>query len=221
VAFSGLGCDVWVMRMETISPDLYVGAGSQDSEEKPSNSASCRSEWHRYLYELGAESVSSGLLVLQRATKRTNCLWFDESPEDRTQAYGAHIPPVLDARRFLQDRPESTLLDYKFQVSPHLTMIQQSHLDCNESRQMRSSAEISSLGWSPAATEFRLEKGLRYFFDNVDTTLASLVAGCDGKNKLDELFEAAAAENNVPLSDLRAKYLEQIRDLLRYGFLQP
>ncbi|MBV8053013.1 MAG: class I SAM-dependent methyltransferase [Acidobacteriaceae bacterium] len=217
LAFSGLGCDAWVMRVATASPDLYVWSWLQDSEEKPLNASS---EWHRYLHELETESVSSGLLVLQRASERPNSFWFDESPEDRSRAYGAHIPVLLDARRFVKDQPDSILFDHKLQVSPHLKMIQQACLDGNRGRQGRSDADISSSGWSLAAAEFRLEEGPRYFYDDVDTVLASLVAGCDGKHKLARIFEAVAAENEVPLADLKAKYSGQIRELLQYGFLR-
>lgn len=219
-AFSGLGCDVWVLRLFSLSPDPYVWAWLLESDGKPSPGTVSRLEWLRYLEELETQSIGTGLLILQRVSNRRNSLWFDESPDDRCQPYGAHIPGVLDIRRFVQEQTDSSLLGQKLVASPHLRMTQKSRLGY-DAGERQSVGPLFGPNWRSTSAEFELEKGARYFFDNVDAVLARLVAGCDGKHRLHEIFEAAAAESGIPLADLTTKYLGEIRELIQYAFLLP
>lgn len=204
-AFSGLGCDIWVLHTENESPEAYVTACLQANAEKSDGDASYAA-WVSYLEELGTKAIGTGLITMQRQNGDRHHLWIDDAPSDRSRPYGSAIPQIFEARRYLEERTGSAFLDEKLLASTHLKMIQESRLEgpC----------------WRAAASELQLCAGLRYSFDDVNQDLARIVASCDGKRTVRELISELAAGSGQN-SSTHEKYLGQLHELAWYGFLEP
>jgi len=204
---SGISCDVWVLRTDTEVPESYVAGWLGANPEKADPADASYACWLRYLGELGATSVGTGLLVMERRNATQNNLWFDEAPEERSQPYGDVIPALFATRRYLQDLPDGRLLDERLVAAKDLRMVEESRLEGGQ--------------WRTKACEIQLQSGLRYCFDELDPILTQLVAACDGRQTLREIVKGLPPGAGTVSGMLGDKHLRQVRDLTWYGFLQP
>jgi predicted RNA methylase len=202
--FADLGCDIWVLRTETETPEAYVAGWVRAYAEKDSDVSP--TEWLRYLESLGVRCIGTGLVTMQRRSGARNHIWFDEAPADRSQPYGVAVESTFAVRKHMEGKPESALLDERVLASPSLRMIQKS--------------QVEGTNWCPAACEFELQAGLRYCFDNVDAVLALMVAKCDGRRTLREVVTELADKNKAQPESLIEQHLGQLRELVWYGFLE-
>lgn len=205
--FSGLGCDVWLLHTDTETPEAYVTGWLRTNIEKADPADASHADWLRYLEGLGVRSVGTGLVAMQRSSGRTNHVWFDDAPSDRTQPYGSAIPAIFEVRRHLEGKAESSLLDERLVAAPNLQMIQESQLE--------------GFGWQPKECELQLNSGLRYCYSDVDAGLARIVAGCDGSRTVREIMHEAVTETKTQAEAASSKHLSQLRELAWYGFLKP
>jgi predicted RNA methylase len=207
VCFSGLGCDVWVLRTDTEAPEAYVAGWLGANSEKADPADASYACWLRYLEDLEATSIGTGLLVMERRNRSHNHLWFDEAPEERSQPYGDAIPAILTTRRHLETLTDDSLLDERLVAAKGLRMVEDSRLAGGQ--------------WRMKDCEIQMQSGLRYCFDEVDPTLARIVAACDGRQTLQEIVQALPSDARTVLGMPGNKHLRQVRDLMWYGFLQP
>lgn len=205
--FSGIGCDIWILRTDTEAPEGYVAGWLGANPEKADPADVSYASWLRYLGEMGATSIGTGLCVMQRRNGAHNHLWFDEAPEDRSHPYGDAIPMILGTRRHLKDLPDDRLLDERLVAAKGLRMVGESRLEGGQ--------------WRTKGCEIQMQSGLRYCFDEVDPTLARLVAACDGRQTLQEIVAGLPPEAGTMSGMPDDKHLRQVRDLMWYGFLQP
>jgi len=205
--FSDVGCDVWVLRTDTEAPEAYVAGWLGANSEKADPTDASYACWLRYLEDLQATSIGTGLFVMQRRSSTHNHLWFDDAPEERSQPYGDAIPAILTTRRYLQYLPDESLFHEMLVPAKDLRMVEDSILEDGQ--------------WRTKGCEIQKQSGLRYCFDEVDPTLARTVAACDGRKTLQEIVEALPADARSVSGMLGNKQLRQVRDLLWYGFLQP
>jgi predicted RNA methylase len=204
---SGLGCDVWVLHTDTETPEAYVTGWLRTNTEKADPADASPADWLRYLERLGVRSISTGLVAMQRSSGRTNHVWFDDAPSDRSQPYGSAIPAIFAIRRYLEGKTEPSLLDERLVAAPSLRMIQESQLE--------------GFGWRPKECELQLDSGFRYCYSDVDAGLAKIVAGCDGSRTVREIMDEAATDTRTQAGVADAKHLSQLRELAWYGFLKP
>ena len=207
-SFFGLGCDVWVARILTVTAEQYVSEwieGLSEAEQPDAELLTQRAL--QYFQDKNVATTSTGLLTLRRVSHRRNYLWFDEAPEDRSEPYGTGVVALFETRAYLAGLSDSALLQEQLRVSPNLTMLQTSNLQSGE--------------WLPSATELQLAQGLKYSFGDVDPELVKLLVHLDGERTLHNAFHACAQKNPRALPIAAAAHLPQIRDLLSYGFLLP
>ena len=203
--FSGLNCDVWILRAERECPDAYVRAWMQQYED--GEGGQLYSEWMQYFANLNADSIGGGFCIMKRVAGRRPSISFDEAPEDRSEPYGDDVAIILSAREYIDGCSDPVLLQQKLVPSPHLCLFEQSR--CN--------GQI----WQPTASELALDHGLKYSYSDVDAILASIPSACNGQRTLKDVLELLAARNNIPTDRLVSKYLSQVRELVRYAFLLP
>jgi hypothetical protein len=206
-SFSGLGCDVWVSRILTVSAEEYVTEWISDlSAPEQADAETLAEQARKYFQEKNIASTSTGTLTLHRASQRRNYLWFDEAPEDRLEPYGASVAALCEIRARVEEIGDSGLLQQKLQVSPHLTLLQTS--------------KIQDHKWSPADSELSLTQGLKYSFGEVEVQLLELLPVFDGKLTVRQALRQMEIEYPTD-NNIVAVYLPKIRELLWYGFLIP
>jgi len=205
-SFSGLGCDVWVARITTVTAEEYVAewiAGLSEAEQ--ADSAILTQQARQYFQEKNVATTSPGLLTLHRVSHRQNYLWFDEAPDDRLEPYGESVATLFDTRTHVMQVGDSGLLQEKLRVSPSLGLLQSSSVKDGE--------------WVPSASELSLDRGLKYTFDDVHPEIIKLLAHLDGTRSVQQAFALLARENPAAARDAIATHLPGVRELLWYGFL--
>jgi hypothetical protein len=206
-SFSGLGCDVWVARMQSFTAEEHISEWLASlTEAEQEDAANLGAQARQYFQQKNVVATSTGLLTLHRASHRKNYLWFDESPEDRVEPYGESVAALFEVRTKIEEMDDAGLLQHKLKTSPHLRLLQTSNL--RDSR------------WSVAASELSLTQGLKYSFGDVDENVLKLVENFSGG------MTAARAIGRLQQKDssgrdLVTEYLPKIRELLWYGFLVP
>jgi SAM-dependent methyltransferase len=201
-SFAGMGCDVWILRAQSESPETHVRAWIKESDAE-----SLHTRWMQYLARRGAASIGTGFCIMRRVAGRAPLVWFDELPEECSEHYGDAVASIFSIREHIENCSDPALLQQRLLASPHLRLVQESRCSGN--------------GWQPSASELLLDRGMKYAFGDVDGVLASLASACDGKHTLQEVFESAALQSHMPIKKLISKYLPQVRELARYAFLMP
>jgi methylase of polypeptide subunit release factors len=206
-SLAGLGCDVWVARIMTVTAEQYVAEWIAGLSEAEQADAEIHTQQARqYFREKNVATTSMGLLTLRRAGHRQNYLWFDEAPDDRLEPYGESVAALFDVRRQIEEQGDAGLLRQKLRVSPHLTLLQTSQMQNRE--------------WRPSASELSLTHGLKYSFGDVDAQLLELLPIFDGELTVEEVVDQLNI--GYPMAnDLVEVNLPKIRELLWYGFLVP
>jgi hypothetical protein len=201
-SFPGIGCDVWILRVQSDSPDAHVRTWIKESDPE-----SLYSRWMQYLASRNASSIGTGFCIMRRVAGRAPLVWFDELPEDCSGRYGDAVATIFSIRQLIEGCSDPALLQQRMVASPHLRFVQES----------RCRGDV----WQTTACELLLDQGMKYAFGDVDAVLASLASACDGKRTLQEVFEIAALQSHMPIENLMSKYLPQVRELARYAFLMP
>lgn len=206
-SFSGLGCDVWVARIMTVSVEQYIAEWiSSLSEIEQTESEVLTQQARQYFQDKNVATTSTGLLTMRRASHRQNYLWFDEAPEDRTEPYGDTVAALCEVRARIMRIGESGLLQEKICVSPYLELLQTSSLKNRE--------------WTPSVSELLLKHGLKYSFGDVDAQVLELLPHFNGERTVRQAL--GQLEIDYPADhDLTEINLPKIRELLWYGFLVP
>jgi len=203
--FSGLGCDVWGLRICQDSAEDYVSSLCSESDQTELDSF--RQEGLRYFEQNNITSVGTGLLTLRRCSTRPNLLWFDEAPDDRSEPYGSAVAAIFDIRARFDSATDDVLLQQIFTAAPGLVSIRKTSLQ--------------GCRWQITASELALESGLKYTFGDVDPLILRVVPYLDGCSSLHQVLERVSLEEHLPLGDVIAKRLPSFRELIRFGFLLP
>lgn len=207
-AFSGIGCDVWCLRAYEESPESYVSTWCAELPNVENTDVDAlRCQGLAYFQQHKITAIGTGLLTLRRCTSRPNHLWFDDAPDDRSEAYGSSVATLFDLRAKFDSAPDELLLQQKFAVTFGTAIIQKS---ARKSRH-----------WEVIASELCRDSGLKYTFSGVDSLLSEIVTRLDGRATLRLILARLSRERHLQLSQVIATHLPHVRELLRYGFILP
>ncbi|MFZ5770189.1 MAG: methyltransferase [Thermodesulfobacteriota bacterium] len=207
--FNGSGCDVWVMRSESLSPAAYAAKWIRHTEFGDGESGFCQRfhHWLDYYERLGIVSFGAGLITMRRRTGDANWFRADDSPERMIGPCGADIERGFALRDFLEGvKDDAALLACRLRFSPDLRLEQQ--------------FTPSEQGWQVSGSTIQLARGLT-FKGNSDTFMANLMIHCDGKRTLQELLPDMAAALKADPARLAPLVCQLIRKLVEQGFLLP
>jgi len=207
--FVDSGCDVWVMRSESLSPAAYASKWIRHTEfsDEETEFSQRFHQWLDYYERLGIASFGAGLITMRRRTNSTNWFRADESPEKMIGPCGEYIAGGFELRDFLETaKDDRALLACRLQYSPDLRLEQQ--------------FAASAQGWKVTGSSIHLAKGLA-FRGNSDTFMANLMIHCDGRKTLQELLPDMAAALKADPSQLAPLVSQLIRKLVEQGFLLP
>lgn len=207
--FVGTGCDVWVMRSESLSPAAYASKWIRHTEfsDEETEFSQRFHQWLDYYERLGIESFGAGLITMRRRASGPNWFRADESPERMIGPCGEHIARGFALQDFLETmREDRALLACRLKYSPDLRLEQQ--------------FTPSEQGWQVTGSAIHLAKGLA-FRGNSDTFMANLMIHCDGRKTLQELLPDMAAALKAEPAKLAPLVCRLIRQLVEQGFLLP
>ncbi|GGC04428.1 DUF7059 domain-containing protein [Cellulomonas carbonis] len=203
------GLDAWVVQREVQDPAEYAETwlrdGGTTAERDPAGWAAAYDAWLDDFAARDVEAVGFGLVLLRRPSSGAPTL---RRLEERTgavrQPLGAHIARALAAHDLLEGLDDDALAGLRLTVAPDVT--EERHL-------VPGSVD-------PTVVLLRQGDGFGRAVQ-AGTALAGLVGACDGELAVGQIVGGVAVLFDVPVAELRAELLPQVRDLVRDGFLLP
>jgi SAM-dependent methyltransferase len=195
--FEGTGCDGWVVQRELADPEEYVTAWLRDTDEAQFDAQF--DEWVDAL--AGVEAVAFGVVALHRRTDGLSpAVTLDQVDQPVAATWGEEVRAHFARRGLL----EGDLLDARLRL--------------REDVRLHEVAQQGGEGWEPVATYLQQEAGLRWS-GGIDGYGASVLAACDGTQRLGDLLGLLAAAVDEPLGQLTESVLPVVRRLVGQGFL--
>lgn len=205
--FADSGCDVWVLKIETLSPVDYADRWIRDTEQDNLQVARrLFGEWMEYYDREQVEAISAGMVFLRRRSGAAHWFRLDEMPPQPPGPYGDAVLRGFTARDTVDAlRSDQALLMARPQMATDVRLFQQS--------------EWRDGSWQMTGAQVRHMGGLR-FAGNVDLYIAGLLARCDGTQTVGALLNELARSAGVPVDRIQAGALAMLRGMLERGFLQ-
>lgn len=204
--FDNNGCDVWVMKNDSLAPDAYAEKWISDTEPcPPEGAANLFEQWMAFYESEGIAAIHSGAIAMR---KRAGDNWqrLDDGPERARSPFGDAVMRAFALQDFLHQADDEMLVDTPLRVSPDIHLVRR--------------AEWSDAGWRDEAWQLRFHRELEYAA-NVDQYVAGLVAHCTGETPLRQLIDELAVKTGISADRLRPPMLALVRGLIERGFLQP
>jgi methylase of polypeptide subunit release factors len=193
----GTGCDGWVVQRELAAPEEYVTAWLRDTDEEPFDALF--DAWMAGLQ--GVDAVAFGVVAMHRRTDGLGAHVVLEKVDQPVAATWGEEVTAHFARRALL---EGDLLDARLRL--------------REDVRLHEVARQGGEGWDTVATYLQQEAGLRWS-GGIDAYGASVLAACDGTQRLGDLLALLAAAVDEPLGAVTEQVLPAVRQLVRQGFL--
>jgi len=206
--FVDSGCDVWVMRSESLDAATYASTWIQHTEKAENETYSRRfADWLAYYESLGITSMGAGLITMRKTSGARNWFRADEAPPEMLGPCGEFVVRGFKLRDFLESvQNDEAFLDTRLKL-------------CTDVRLERH-ATPSDQGWINEVIRLRLSKGLAYSA-NTDPFIANLVIQCNGKRQLRGLMAEMAKELTRPVAEIVGPFCSVVRQLVAQGFLLP
>lgn len=204
--FEGSGCDVWVMKNDSRSPDAYAEKWIADTEPCPPEGAGRLFEhWMEFYEQERIVAIHSGAIAMRRRDGN-NWVRMDEGPDRARSPFGDAVLRAFAVGDYLQGASDQDLLEERLRVSPDIHLIQR--------------CDWSNGEWHAEACQLRFHRELEYIA-NIDQFVSKLVARCTGNNRLRELIDELAEQTGIPAERLSPACLQLVRGLIERGFLLP
>jgi SAM-dependent methyltransferase len=206
--FAGSGCDAWVMATDTQDTPDYARSWIRDTEQVTAEESDrLYDDWLAYYERERIEAVNTGLIMMRKASGKTNWLRFEEGPGTTSGPYGAEVALGFELRDFLESLGSGeALLEARLKVAP--------------SARLDHVCEWEDDAWRIRSARIRLAAGLQYSA-NIDLRLAGVVALCDGRTTLREVLTRSAAALKIDFERLAPACLPITRQLIERGYLLP
>lgn len=206
--FDGTGCDVWVIRSETLDAETYAATWIRHTEQaEPDRFAGRFEEWMAYYAAEGIHTIGAGLITMRRTSGRSNWFRADDAPNKMLGPCGEYILQGFELKDFLESiKDDKDLMNIKLGVSPNLCMDRQ--------------LVPSNQGWKETATQLKLTRGLAYV-GNIDPYVANMIICCDGQRPLRDLLSEMARSMGHDPENIAPTFYKVVRGLIERGFLLP
>jgi hypothetical protein len=204
--FEGTGCNAWVLRRGSQSPDEYATTWIE-SEQGEAGLARSLPTWMDYYRGLGVDAIDSGLVTMQRTTAAPPWFRADDSPETMVYPAGDEIVRTFEAEDYLAARPDdAALLAGRYRVSPDTRLAQE--------------FDPGHDSWNLVATWLRRTMGLNWS-GSIDIAGANVLVRCDGTRSMRDLLVELAVDLGEEAAEVSPRWPEVVRELVRSGFLLP
>ena len=198
--FEGTGCDAWVLRCETLTPDDYATTWIEHTERKDETTQSELYDlWMNHYEQAGIEAISAGLITMRKAGGKQNWFCADDAPSRMLGTCGDAIAQGFVQRDLLNiTHNDHDFLRQPLQVAPEVVL--------------QTMFVPSADGWGVAKTELQLTKGLAHTAE-IQPQIAALIAQCREGRPLGEVIG--------PGKSIDADTMNTLRQLVAQGFLLP
>ncbi len=207
--FEGIGCDVWVMRSETRDASDYASMWIKQTEKgEPGYLTRAYDEWMAYYQKEGIERISTGIVMMRKASGGGNWFRGEDAPRKMLGRCGGDVEGGFALRGFVERvGGDAGLLDSRLRIS--------------SSVQLKQTFTPHDGGWAAAGkAELCRDSGLAYS-GQVDQFFGGLIARCDGSRTLRELIQQLAETVHRPFEAVAPQVLGITRRLVEQGFLLP
>jgi len=203
----GSGCDAWVLRLKTVSPETYAAGWITETEQPEAEAYPRRwEEWVCYLERERIEAIGNGVVNLRRRSSGEGRFWVLDDLEDLDSDAGEAIAEGFAVRELLANTSDDALLEMALHLGRGV------HLE--------STSASRGEGWEVKGAVLRRRRGL-HFSVTVDGAMASLLGRCDGARTLRALAHELAKGRGFDLQQLLSPLLPLVRGLVERGFLLP
>ena len=205
--FEGTGCDGLVFVQDTRKLDEYAAGLIEVGNDEEAEVMRTFDKWMDYYAKLQLTGIGQGVIVMRRASGRTN--WFAAESAPATTAYsvGDDIARLVKMRTFLHSLPAERDL-----LNAHLKLATNVKLD--------QVCEATNGAWLPVSGCVRRIGGIQ-FSGALDGPSAAALAQWDGTRPLKDLLRELAAALKRDSSPFVDAALPVIRRLVEQGFLAP
>ncbi len=202
--FDDSGCEAWVMRAITYTVEEYAATWLQvddeDTELVPTFDA-----WMAYFDELGVDHIGHGLVTMQRAADGHSRLFVENGPDTVDAAVGDHVARGMQLRRRLAGMDDAAVLASRPALAADV--------------RLEEASVPGDGGWQPVAHHLHRTAGLLYT-GRIDGPGARMLSRCNGTRPLANLLAELAAETEVPVDEVIADALPNVRRLYQQEFLE-
>ncbi len=204
--FTGSGCDVWIMRSETLDAAAYASFWIRHTIGPESDGpGGVYDQWLAEYERLGIEAVSLGMIFMRRRETAANWFRVQDEPAKIVGAFGHHVERAFDNSDFLAAlRADDDLLDAHLRLAPDARAVTELAPGPRE--------------WTPIDTTLSLASGLCYT-GGADGHILKLLAECDGTRPLREPLAKMCRALMRDAADVTPGALHIVRTMLEQGFL--
>lgn len=201
------GCDALVVRFKSTDPLAYAAdwlrtTVGRDCPEYGQH----LDEWMAYYEDMGIERISAGAVIMRRRSGPGR--WFRShaiGAASHTGFCGGQIERIFAAEDLLSTLDNAALLEQRLVLDKDHLFQQQ--LKAEEGR------------WGIRSQRLSASVGLP-FAGNMDSFIASLLAGCNGRRTLRELVCEVADRMQTDSETVMSDCLSVVRKLMQSGFLR-
>ena len=206
--FEGSGCDVWVMRSETLDAATYASTWIQHTEHhQPERFVERFDRWMAYYDGEKIDSVGAGLITMRRRSGSDHWFRADDAPEKMIGPCGRDILRAFALRDRLPNAGDhARWLASAFRLNPD-TRLEQTFRPARD-------------GWEEIEVRVARTSGLAYVV-RADVAAANLLARCDGSRPLGLLISELAASIEADPESLIEPVVTVVGNLVQSGVLEP
>ncbi|MBN2130869.1 MAG: methyltransferase [Sedimentisphaerales bacterium] len=201
------GCDALVVRFKSTDPLVYAADWLRTTVGRDCPDYGRHlDEWMAYYEDMGIERISAGAIIMRR--RSGSARWFRShaiGAGSYTGFCGAQIERIFATEDLLPTLDDAALLEQRL-------VLDQDHV-------LQQQLKVEGGRWGICSQRLSASVGLP-FAGNVDSFIASLLAGCDGRRRLRELVLEVAGRMQTDAETITADCLAVVRKLMQSGFLR-
>jgi methylase of polypeptide subunit release factors len=203
--FSGLGCDIWILRSYSMRPVEYCEArlrsGGLQAVERDVDTLA---RWSDYYRRNNVAAMHGGVIAMRKRPAAKNWIELEETPLSIRRPVGDLVESFFSAQDLAREANDSALLDIRPRLSPDARLEQVS--------------AASEQGWLAPSMQLRLSHGLERTCA-VDPQVAGFLSHLNGTLSVRELLETLTPQQDVDPLKVQAQCLAVMRQLIRRGFV--
>jgi hypothetical protein len=203
----GKGCDAWLVRCRTDTPQSYAGSWLKEIGSHPGQAQdNALQEWLAYYKRLGAGAISMGAILLRK--RQGPKFWrTDTIPLDRFKGNAAaQVERIFANETLLQTTPDrARLLDLPLALTPDHELEQRMKLGVAPEQSFLRAMIRQTQG-------FEMPLGL-------DAVSCHFLGACSGKVPVRAIIAELARRLGSPEAQFAAQSVALVELLLKHGYL--
>lgn len=203
---SDLGCDAWVIRLETVEPAIYASRWNTSEFSDAEKLLEVTEQWQAYYREHRIEAISSGIISLRRQSGRSNWMAFKDPPDRFSGSCGDALLRQFQCRDLLQRTDDRELLQWRPRYAEGVRLTQE--------------LSPGPQGWRPVT--LRLSAGGSWVYScRTEPAIAEALIRCDGQTPLATIVQDLATRTGVDAVKMASALCPMVREMVEFGVILP